>query len=94
MSTDPDPDWNRTKLLRARCYDCGWVSQWVKPNSLSERVEAHEAGEHDGEATIAIDHENVNRDIDPEEVLEILDEVLEEGSRETDRSDRDENSAG
>jgi hypothetical protein len=38
----------------------------VKPNSLSERVEAHEAEEHDGEATIAIDHENVHRDIDPE----------------------------
>ena len=55
------------------------VSQWVKPNSLSERVEAHEGKgrEHDDGATIAIDHENVHRDIDPERVLEVLDEVLE-----------------
>lgn len=72
------------------------VSQWVKPNSLSERVEAHEGKgrEHDDGATIAIDHENVHRDIDPERVLEVLDEVLEEGRQETDRNDRDGDSAG
>lgn len=90
MSTDPDSDRNRTKLLRARCYDCGWTSGWIHPDVISERIETHENETHESGAMIAIDHENVHRDVDPKRVLAVLDDVLGDGSE--DEGDEEEDS--